>query len=74
MSEVTFMDDMNFLLFREQEELLRALHSKNRVTRERHQAVALGYTQRIIAHRLPYRSHLAVGVARMRGAPAGTAG
>lgn len=56
MSEVTFMDDMNFLLFREQEELLRALHSKNRVARERHQALVRGYTQRIIAHRLRYRS------------------
>mgnify|MGYP003584269406 CR=1 FL=1 len=55
------MDDLNFLLFREQEELLRAAQCRNRDKRERHLAVAETYARRIIAHRLPYRSHLAGG-------------
>lgn len=50
------MDDMNFLLHREQEELLRAGHSRNRDKRDRHLAVAKSYARRIVEHRLPYRS------------------
>ncbi|MBN8830662.1 MAG: hypothetical protein J0G94_08560 [Sphingomonadales bacterium] len=67
-------DDMNFLLFREQEELLRARYSRNRDKRDLHEAVARTYARRIAMHRLPYRSRLDDGGCLFNPAPYGSAG
>jgi hypothetical protein len=66
-------DDMNFLLFREQEELLRAHHSRSRDKRDLHEAVARTYARRIVMHRLPYRTAMASGACLFNPAPFGSA-
>jgi len=66
------MDDMNFLLYREQEELMRALHSRGRDKRDLHRAVARTYARRIAAHRLPYRTRTSEGRCDFDPAPFGT--
>lgn len=68
------MDDLNFLLFREQEELLRAQHSRGRDKRDLHAAVARCYARRIALHRLPYRTTLNGGGCSFDPAPYGVAG
>ena len=65
------MDDMNFLLFREQEELMRAQNSRGRDKRDLHEAVARGYARRIALHRLPYRTLLSCGGCRFDPPPYG---
>ncbi len=65
------MDDMNFLLYREQEELLLAQTSRNRDKSELHFAVALCYARRISEHRHPYRSGQASGRCAFDPAPYG---
>jgi hypothetical protein len=55
------MDDLNYLLRREQEELLRAQYAPCISTRAAYQGLAQGYARRIRDHRLPYRSKRADG-------------
>jgi len=55
------MDDLNYLLKREQEELLRAQTAPSQAARKAHRNLAQGYDQRIRTHRLPYRSALLDG-------------
>lgn len=50
------MEDLNYLLKREQEELLRARITHNPAARSAHQQLAQGYAARICRHPLPYRS------------------
>lgn len=50
------MEDLNHLLKREQEEIMRAKASACGVTRQVHEGLAHSYAQRIQNHRLPYRS------------------
>ncbi|WP_420145890.1 hypothetical protein [Sphingobium sp.] len=56
------MDDLNYLLKREQEELLRAQTAPGFAARRAHQHLALKYAERIRDHRAPYRSE-AIGFA-----------
>ncbi|MDH2135430.1 hypothetical protein N5J77_30410 [Sphingobium yanoikuyae] len=50
------MEDLNYLLKREQEELLRAQSAHCRAASHAHQRLANGYAQRIREHVHPYRS------------------
>lgn len=50
------MDDLNYLLKREQEELLRAQTAPGFAARRAHQHLARKYAERIRDHRAPYRS------------------
>lgn len=56
------MDDLNYLLKREQEGLLRAQATPEPMARRNHQRDAQTFADRIRDHRLPYRSE-AVGMA-----------
>jgi|GEM_PF-918461 len=49
------MDDLNHLMRREQEELLRAQSASCVSSRTAHQGLAQGYARLIRAHPLPYR-------------------
>lgn len=55
------MDDLNHLLKREQEEILRTSVSICATTRAAHEGLARGYAKRIRDHHHPYRSRLANG-------------
>lgn len=55
------MDDLNYLLFREQSELLHAQTSACVSSRRAHHALADAYGKRIRDHRLPYRTPTAHG-------------
>ena len=55
------MEDLNYLLKREQEELLRARVAHNPAARHAHQRLAQGYAARIRHHPHPYRSRRADG-------------
>ncbi|CAM5386909.1 hypothetical protein ACFSUK_17605 [Sphingobium scionense] len=50
------MEDLNYLLKREQEEIMRAKASICFAARTAHEGLAQGYAKRIRDHRLPYRS------------------
>jgi len=50
------MDDLNYLLKREQEELLRTRIAHNPAAGRVHRRLAQGYAARIRDHHLPYRS------------------
>lgn len=50
------MEDLNYLLKREQEELLRARIAHSPATRRAHNRLAQGYASRIRHHPHPYRS------------------
>lgn len=50
------MDDLNYLLKREQEELLRAQTAPGSAARRAHRHLARKYADRIRDHRAPYRS------------------
>ena len=55
------MEDLNYLLKREQEELLRAQSATCAAAQIAHEGLARGYARRIRDHRLPYRSRQADG-------------
>ena len=55
------MEDLNYLLRREQEEILRADFASCPAARTAHHGLAQGYARRIRDHRLPYRSQRADG-------------
>ncbi|MDF0541992.1 hypothetical protein PX699_06540 [Sphingobium sp. H39-3-25] len=65
------MEDLNYLLHREQEELLRAQLSSCQSARMAHAGLASGYAQRIGAHRLPYRTPRQNGAIAFDPAPFG---
>jgi hypothetical protein len=68
------MEDLNYLLKREQEELLRAERADSGVGRIAHDQLARGYARRIRDHRHPYRTPAADGAAPFDPAPYGSAG
>lgn len=68
------MEDLNYLLKREQEELLRAQSAICSVDRTAHQSLAGGYARRIRDHRLPYRSERADGSILFSPSPFGAEG
>lgn len=68
------MEDLNYLLKREQEELLRAKASTCSAARIAHEGLARGYARRIRDHRLPYRSERADGSAPFSPSPFGAGG
>ncbi|WP_336958567.1 hypothetical protein [Sphingobium aquiterrae] len=67
------MEDLNYLLHREQEELLRAQQTGCQSARHAHAGLARGYAQRIRAHRLPYRTPQPGRATPFDPAPFGTA-
>lgn len=68
------MIDLNYLLKREQEELLRAQYTTCAATRISHHGLARGYARRIRDHRLPYRSVRADGSTPFNPSPFGAEG
>lgn len=68
------MEDLNYLLKREQEEMLRAQSATCSAARISHQSLARGYARRIRDHRLPYRSKQADGSTPFSPAPFGAEG
>lgn len=56
-----FVEDLNYLLKREQEELLRARIAHSLAARRVHQRLAQGYAARIRHHPFPYRSQRSDG-------------
>ncbi|HJT41564.1 MAG TPA: hypothetical protein VJ762_14640 [Sphingobium sp.] len=68
------MEDLNFLLQREQEELLRSQSAPCAAARAAHHGLAQGYARRIRDHRLPYRSKKADGSMLFNPFPFGTWG
>jgi hypothetical protein len=68
------MDDLNHLLKREQEELLRAQAATCSKTRISHHGLAQGYARRIRDHRLPYRTKRADGSTPFSPSPFGAEG
>ena len=50
------LEDLNYLLHREQIALINAAASTCTPSRSSHMLMARGYAKRIAAHRLPYRS------------------
>ncbi|HUD94452.1 hypothetical protein [Sphingobium sp.] len=68
------MDDLVYLLKREQEELLRARYSPCPSARAGHRRTAKGYAVRIRDHELPYRSLRADGSVAFDPADFGTEG
>jgi len=68
------MEDLNYLLKREQEELLRAQSATCGAAQIAHQGLARGYARRIRDHRLPYRSVRADGSTPFSPAPFGAIG
>jgi hypothetical protein len=68
------MEDLNYLLKREQEELLRAQWATCSAARAAHQGLARGYAGRIRDHRLPYRSERADGSTPFSPSPFDAAG
>lgn len=50
------MEDFNYLLHREQTELLLAANASSFAARSVHMELALGYAVRISSHRIPYRT------------------
>ena len=68
------MEDLNYLLKREQEELLRALSATCAAAQIAHQGLARGYAQRIRDHRLPYRSKRPDGSTPFCPSPFGAGG
>jgi hypothetical protein len=65
------MEDLNYLLHREQEELLRAQQSSCQSARLAHAGLATGYAKRIGAHHLPYRTPSQSGAIAFDPAPFG---
>jgi hypothetical protein len=63
------LEDLNYLLHREQAELLLAQSASCSSSRASHAGLALGYGKRIAGHRLPYRTPAADGTVLFR-APA----
>lgn len=68
------MDDLNYLLKREQEELLRAQDCACPAERRTHRSLAKRYARRIRQHPLPYRSDRAEGTASFNPHPFGGEG
>lgn len=68
------MEDLNYLLKREQEELLRAQSATCSAARIAHQGLARGYARRIRDHRLPYRSEQRDGSIAFSPSPFGAEG
>lgn len=50
------MEDFNYLLHREQTELLLSANASSFAARSAHMDMALGYAVRISSHRIPYRT------------------
>lgn len=67
------MEDLNYLLHREQEELLRAQQATCAASRSAHRRLAHGYARRIRDHRYPYRTPAINGVSPFDPAPYGAA-
>ncbi|AMK24325.1 hypothetical protein VVT58_00660 [Sphingobium sp. SJ10-10] len=63
------MEDLNYLLKREQEELLRARIAHSSVARRVHQRLAQGYATRIRHHPHPYRTQRSDGSASFNPFP-----
>lgn len=63
------MEDLNYLLKREQEELLRARIAHSPMARRGHQRLAQGYAARIRHHPHPYRSERPDGSASFHPFP-----
>ncbi|WP_375195879.1 hypothetical protein [Sphingobium sp.] len=63
------MEDLNYLLKREQEELLRARIAPSPAARSAHQRLAQGYAGRISRHPHPYRSRRPDGSASFNPFP-----
>ncbi|BAI95784.1 hypothetical protein M527_22090 [Sphingobium indicum IP26] len=63
------MEDLNYLLKREQEELLRARIAHGPAARRAHQRLAEGYAGRIRRHPHPYRSRRPDGSASFNPFP-----
>jgi hypothetical protein len=53
------MEDLNYLLKREQEEILRAQAATCSISRAIHSDLAIGYARRVREHHHPYRSERA---------------
>lgn len=65
------MEDLNYLLQREQEELLRSQAAPGSAARAAHQGLAEGYARRIRDHRHPYRTQKADGTTSFNPYPFG---
>lgn len=68
------MDDLNYLLKREQEELIRAQIAACSMARSEHHGRAQAYAMRIRNHQLPYRSTRADGSMTFNPSPFGAGG
>lgn len=68
------MEDLNYLLMREQEEIMRAKTSSCFAAKAAHDGMAHAYAKRIRDHRLPYRSTMASGRTVFDPAPYGGGG
>ncbi|EQA96888.1 hypothetical protein FHS51_001372 [Sphingobium wenxiniae] len=68
------MEDLNHLLKREQEEMLRAQASRCSATRHAHQGLAQGYARRIRDHHHPYRTERTDGTMAFNPYPFGAEG
>ena len=68
------MEDLNFLLHREQVELLRAASAVCRSSRASHRGLARAYASRIADHRHPYRTPDAYGAGPFHPGRFGAAG
>lgn len=67
------MDDLNYLLHREQTELLFAAHAANGERKAAHMDVARAFSVRIASHALPYRTPSSTGAVRFNPGSFGVA-